>query len=408
MSASARYLRSLLLSTLLLLGVVAIFNALVDPYGVFRLINRDGFNRIKSQAGQRAEMFKRHGAERMRPNALILGNSRAEIGFDPQSPAWPETTRPIFNLALPGKGVYSALDEFTRVLSHTTPKLVVVGLDFLDFRVDPTAQDDQVSERADRLGWLRERVFALFTINALADSLATLKAQYESYPTSLRDDGFNPMRDYVGIARREGYYTMFRQRDQENGKAYARGSKSIYLPDGRPSPEFRAVERIIAIAGGAGIQIRFVIYPVHAHTLVLLHKAGLWPAFEEWKRELVKRMDGARSGMNVELWDFSGFSPYADESVPLPSDTTSEMRWYWEAGHFKKSLGDALLARIFDGQAEHPQWGRPLTAGNTEEHLQRQRVARDEYENMHASEVADLAGLVPPTGPGFGSSHNPR
>lgn len=394
MSAAQRYLRYLLLSTLALLGVVSIFNLLVDPYGMFRVISIDGFNRIKSQAGQRAELFKRDGAERMRPNALILGNSRAEIGFDPQSPVWPETMRPIFNLALPGKGVESALDEFTHVLEYKTPKLIVVGIDFLDFRVDPATPDDSVPVRHDRLQWLRERVFALLTLSALADSLATIKAQHEPYPTSLRDDGFNPMRDYVGIARKEGYNAMFLQRDQENAKAYARGSKSIYLSDGRPAWEFRAVGKIIGVANRAGIRVRFVIYPVHAHTLVLFHQTGLWPAFEAWKRELVVRVDGATPGANVELWDFSGFSPFADENVPPPGDTTSEMRWYWEAGHFKKSLGEALLARIFDPQASPLEWGRRLTASNLEEVLRWQRAARDEYEDSHSKEISELAGLV--------------
>jgi hypothetical protein len=399
MSAATRYLGFLLSATLAILGAVAVFNLLVDPYGLFHVVNRDGFNRIKSQAGQRAEMFKRHGVERMRPNALVLGNSRAEIGFDPQSSAWPSSLRPVFNLALPGTSVDSALDEFSHVLEFATPKFVIVGLDFLDFRVDPSVADDPPPARNGRWHWFRERLSALLTINALADSLATLKAQRDPYSTGLSEAGFNPMRDYVGIARREGYHAMFRQRDWETAKSYARGSKTIYLPDGRPAPEFLAVERIIATAGQAGIPIRLVIYPVHAHALVLIHQAGLWPAFEAWKRELVIRVDGARFA-NVELWDFSGFTPYADESIPPPGDKTSEMRWYWEGGHFKKSLGDALLARIFGGSAEHPAWGRQLTARNLDEQLQQQRAARDEYEILHAAEVRNLSLLAPLAGAG--------
>ena len=406
MSAAARYLRSLLFSTLALLGLVATFNLLVDPYGLFRVVNFDGFNRIKSQAGQRAEMYKRTGAERMRPKTLILGNSRAEIGFDPQGFDWPVSMRPVFNLALPGSGVDSALEEFTHVLEYTTPKVIIVGLDFLDFRVDPGTLDDPLPAPIDRLRWWRERFSALLTINALADSLATLKAQHDPYPTSLSDVGFNPMRDYVGIARKEGYYAMFRQRDQENAKSYARGSKTIYLADGRPASEFRAVEKIIDIASGAGIQIRFLIYPVHAHALVLFHRAGLWPAFEAWKRELVKRVDGARAGANVELWDFSGFSQYAVENIPPPGDTKSEMHWYWEAGHFKNSLGEVMLTNIFKSGASQAEWGRRLTTGNLEDHLQDQRAARDEYERSHSAEVAELADLVGTMSSTSGPSRN--
>ena len=370
MPAAARYLRTLLLSTVVLLGAVATFDLSVDPYGLFNIVDRDGFNRIKSQAGQRAEVYKRNGAERMRPNALILGNSRAEIGFDPASPAWPVARRPVFNLALPGGGVDSALDELRHALTFTTPKLVVVGLDFLDFRVDATASGEHRPAPTDPLRWWRERLSALFSLNALADSLATLRAQQDPYATGLDAAGFNPMRDYAGIARREGYHAMFRQRDRENAKSYARGAKNIYFADGRPAPEFRSVEEFIDIARSTGMELIFVIYPVHAHTLVLVEKSGLWPAFEEWKRELTQRVARAPAGANVELWDFSGFSRYAIEAVPPAGDIKLEMRWYWEAGHFKSALGDAMLTNIFNLGAVQQDWGRRLTVGNVDEHLQ--------------------------------------
>ena len=339
-------------------------------------------------------MYKRNGAERTRPHALILGNSRAEIGFDPKSPAWPASTRPVFNLALPGGGINAALDELSQVLTYTQPKLIVVGLDFLDFRIDPAAPADSPPADVDRLRSWRERLSALLSIDALADSIATIKAQRDPYPSSLDVDGFNPMRDYVGIARREGYSSMFRQRDHENAKSYVLGPKTIYRADHLPTSEFRAVERMIEIAHGAGAQLRFVLYPVHAHTLVLFRQAGLWPAFEAWKRELALRVDGAPPGTDVELWDFSGFSPFAVEDVPPPGDTKREMRWYWEAGHFKSSLGDVVLASLLGSPAVQPRLGRRLSARDLEEHLQSQRLELAEYERTHAREVADLAALV--------------
>ena len=80
---------------------------------------------------------------------------------------------------------------------------------------------------------LRRTCSALLTLNALADSLATIKAQHEPYATSLTDAGFNPKWDYVGVARREGYFAMFRQRDQENALAYVRGPKTVFQAGGR-------------------------------------------------------------------------------------------------------------------------------------------------------------------------------
>lgn len=388
------YLWAWLWWTVLLLGSVVAVNIVIDPYGLFRVVDVPGVNRVKSQASERGSLFKHVSLERMHPRGLILGNSRAEIGFDPESPAWPLWARPAFNLALPGAGMAAVTGDFARALRGTTPKLVVVGLDFLDFRVDPSSDDsfNVPAPGADPSVDLRGRVSALLTMNALADSLATVKAQHEPYPTSLTEAGFNPKLDYVGIARREGYYALFRQREQENALAYVRGAKSIYQSGGRPAPAFDAVENIIAIAREHSITLRFVIYPYHAHTLVLFHLTGLWPAYEDWKRELAGRIEAARGTLDVELWDFTGFSPYADERVPPPGDTRTELRWYWEAGHFKKSLGDLLLADIFDGEGK--RWGSRLTKAGLQAHLQKQREARDDYERSRPDDLDELRRLV--------------
>jgi hypothetical protein len=379
-----------------LLAAVAAVNLLVDPYGLFRIVDIAGVNRIKSQAGERAALFKFTGLERMRPASLVLGNSRAEIGFDPESPAWPESARPAFNLALPGAGVSAVAGDFARALHDTRPRLVVVGLDFLDFRVDPSSDEsfNAQSVDPDPVRKIRERAGALLTLNAFADSLATIKAQRDPHATSLTDAGFNPKLDYIGVARREGYFAMFRQRDQENALAYLRGPKSIFQSDGRPGPGFDAVDHIIALARSNSIKLRFVIYPYHMHTLTLFHLTGLWPAYENWKRELVTRVDAAQSTMDVELWDFTGLSPYAGEPVPRPGDTRTELQWYWEAGHFKKSLGDLLLVNMFDGRPDEGQRGHRLTGQNLDEQLRNQHDSLDEYERSHPEDAADLARLV--------------
>ena len=397
MSAISRYLRAWTLATLLLLAAVAAINLLVDPYDIFRAVDADGFNRIKSQASQRTQLFKRTNVERMRPNALILGNSRAEVGFDPDSRAWPDAARPVFNLAAPGSGPMDALAEFQRVETFGDPKLLLVGVDFVDFRTDSSKRSDPAPASAppeSRWKIVRDRLSALLTTDALIDSLSTIKAQRDSNSPRLTTAGFNPMRDYVVIAGREGYYSMFRQRNQENARNYARGYKSIYRADGRPAPEFDAIARLLSAAHKRNVAVRLIIYPYHAQTLVLFHQAGLWDAFEDWKLELVKVVQSAPAGADVELWDFSGFAPYADERVPAPEDTASKLRWYWEAGHFKSALGDLALARIFDKRADDDPWGRRLSPSTIAAQLAELRAARDDYERAHPAEVADLATLV--------------
>ncbi len=396
MPAAARYLLAWVGSTLLLMGAVAAVNLVVDPYGLFRIVDIPGFNQIKSQAGERAALFKHTAVARMRPASLVLGNSRAEIGFDPESPAWPKEARPAFNLGLPGASIVAVAGEFDEALRTASPKLAIVGLDFLDFRVVPASDEhfEPSPADADPIRDLRQRASALLTLNALADSLATIKAQRDPYATSLTAAGFNPKRDYVGVARREGYFAMFRQRDQENALAYVRGPKSVFQAGGQPSPGFGAVDHIIALARTRGVALRFVLYPYHAHTLMLFELTGLWPAYEDWKRELVRRVDAARGSMDIELWDFTGFSSYTGERVPRPGDTRTELQWYWEAGHFKKSLGDQMLVNMFGGKESTGHWGRRLTGANLEENLQLARAERDDYGQSNEGDLRELTELV--------------
>lgn len=137
MQPAARYLWTWVVLTLTLLGAVAAVNLIVDPYGLFRIVDVPGFNRIKSQAGERAAVFKRAGVARIQPTTVILGNSRAEIGFDPDSPAWPEHARPVFNLALPGAGVAAVAGEFAGALRGTSPGSSSSDWTFWTFALSP-------------------------------------------------------------------------------------------------------------------------------------------------------------------------------------------------------------------------------------------------------------------------------
>jgi hypothetical protein len=141
-----RYLLFWALLTGLIILAVAVFNLVVDPYGLFRLVDRPGFNSIKPKAGVHGAMAKAYQVLRMQPRGLILGNSRSEVGLDPEYWAWPQNARPVFNLALPGTGTQTTLNYLQHALANSkkagVPKLelVVWGIDFMDFLVDATVQ----------------------------------------------------------------------------------------------------------------------------------------------------------------------------------------------------------------------------------------------------------------------------
>jgi hypothetical protein len=399
------YLRHWLVWTCAIVAVSVTTSLLVDPYGLYRIVEVEGLNSFKSRASQHGRQFKIALLERHKPAAIVLGNSRAEVGFDPQHPGFARAA-PAVNLALPGTGIDTAA-ELLRHASTVKPlKIAIVGLDFVDARISgkggPLGQENRIDPMAAPLParwWRRlaDHVDTLASIGALHDSLTTLLDNRRQDTPGLTDLGFNPMRDYTAIARRDGYHQLFLQRDRENARNYARGPRNVFVNGTMTSPYLETVRALVETCRKSGIELHLVIYPYHAHILELFHAAALWPSFEQWKRALVDVLQEETAhrgaGTSVQLWDFSGYTAYATERVPPEPDRQTQMLWYWEAGHFKKELGDLMLHRILGrqgGAAGHDAFGAILNDTTIEGHLARIREERDLYRRAHADEVLAL------------------
>ncbi|HZL25233.1 MAG TPA: hypothetical protein VFC39_01745 [Acidobacteriaceae bacterium] len=159
--------------------MVVATNLVVDPYGFYRWFNAPGFNTIKPRAGQQIVRNKAHGIVFRKPNAIILGNSRSEIGFDPHAAAWPPGMR-VFNSGIPGGGTQTAVQFMEFALKQGDVKLAVIGIDFLDFLANPTSaspESNNTSGRSismDLAAELDDARTAIFSTDALSDSILTV------------------------------------------------------------------------------------------------------------------------------------------------------------------------------------------------------------------------------------------
>ncbi len=395
----------------------ALVNLVVDPYGMYDFVMKRGLNEIKPYAEANGFMTKAYQAQRVKPRTLILGNSRAEYGFNPESYAWPQALQPVYNLALSGTGPITSLSSLKYAAAVKKPVTVVQGVDFMDFLVsedaDPHRAEAEPLPMDRRLlvtetgrsnpDYLLPRVKDFFatvlSLDALMDSIGTINAQHNPYAADLTDHGFNPMHDYEGFAKHEGYYAIFRQRDQENVRAYLRRPKNIYSGEKTSSPQLELLRRIISVCRDQNAELMLVIYPYHAHMLEIFHDTGLWPVFEEWKRALARIAAEANLGRNVprvQLWDFSGYNAISAEPVPEPGDLTTATRWYWEAGHFKQEFGDVMLQRMFaePDRLADAAIGVKLTPENVEQQIQQIRQQRTWYLAKYGRDALMMRELV--------------
>ena len=397
----ATYLRVWFLALLILLIGAMTLNYWVDPYGLYRSYSDGDW---KPHGATQGELVKPYQVLKHSPRTLILGNSRAEVGFDPEDAAWPESVQPIYNLALPGTGTRVARRLLEHVLAAHSPQTIVLGVDFMDFLVSPDVNkwEPEINKRLlitpDRQinngRWFQmmlDGAVTLASLDAVMHSIDTVRVHGKSEVAHLTAAGFNPMHDYSRIARNEGYFNLFRQRDIENIRAYQKRPKNLFSRGTHTSPAFEDVTAILDVARAHGVQVEVVIYPYHANLLEIFRISNCWDLFEGWKRELAHRI-AAHNPVQATLWDFSGYHHFARETVPLADDKQTVVHYYWEAGHFKKELGHQILARL-SGQGE-PTFGMALTPANVNAHLLTIRQDGMKYRLERSVDITQLEELV--------------
>ena len=390
------YFRLVLCFAVSLLVLAGAVSFIVDPYGLYDEIVIEGFNAKKPRAYTHRRLVKQRRALRLAPTTVVFGNSRLDVGIDPDSPNWPEDLRPVFNLAIPGEGMGGIVKSYDLIVRRAVPRTIVIGVDFMDFLSADAPIADLTMPLPARLRAGHMAFQALVETHlsqtAVIDSLRTVFLQGDRYAEHMTKAGFNPMRQYLPIVRREGHYAIAHQKNRQYLKAFFGRPSSIFLEDGGDAAPMHELRVLLSDARRRGIEVHMFFYPYHADLLETIWVSGYWTMFEVWKRTVVRIVDEifATSG-RVALWDFAGYNSYSTEPIPARGDTKSDMRWYWEPGHFKSALGQLMIARLFGGGES--DFGFRLSAENIEQRIADVRAARQQYTRARALDVVRIDAL---------------
>jgi hypothetical protein len=381
--------RYLALTGFTILGLTVVSIALcvyVDPY---RMYATDRIAR-KPFVYSQADLAKAYMLERMRPNTLILGNSRVEAGLDPESEDWPDNRRPVFNAAGARVDVFMAWRLLQHDIAIKPPQLVVLGLDFPDFvarAATGRSEPPRASEARLLVGrdgrpnpgrglqlW-KDFFTTTLTRRAIADSIATLYLRNRAAEPTMTRAGFNPAPDYGVLLHRSGSEAIFSHYDAIYRARYRASAVSYFYTPLR-NVQFRALANIVKLAKQYDIRLIVFIPPYHSRYLEILHETGFWSSFEAWKRALVETVDDAAGNRRdlVLLYDFSDYDDISGERVPQPGDTQAEMRWYRDSAHYTRALGDLMIATL---TGAGPVLGQELNDDTLQADLQRIRDDRD-------------------------------
>ena len=385
-----KYLSTYFTSFAIVLFSIAIFNWFIDPFGMHWSPHVEGINQVKPEAGKRSRITKVYQVNKIKPQILIIGNSRVEMGLDPNNKHF--AGRTVYNQGIPGAGISMQVDyAIDAIKNNDSIEQLLVGVDFLDFLLSEeevikfrTKLKTQASyafrltsedkDSFSSLARYKEKLAMIFSLDAFSASINTI-FQQSSMASSINPYGFNNALSYIAIMNSEGIKPLFRQKLQEISTRLASKHWSIKAQEATPySPTFVHLGRLIKIAQSKNINIVFFINPYHSSYLHTIAEQGQWTNFQLWKQTLVQYLNQMQ-GSNFNLWDFSGGSNFVNESVPIAT-YKKQMQWFWEPAHYRKELGDIMLNNMLN-ETETQSLGIQLTIDNIENIIRLQQTALD-------------------------------
>jgi hypothetical protein len=423
-----------------MIAAIASLNLVVDPFGMYWLVDLEGFNAYKPAVDHRVRLVKAYDVRRLRPQGIILGTSRSHLGLRPAHDGWDPTAKPVYNLAFDGATTKEMYQYLLHAHAMRPLRQVVLGLDTYHATLAPaTTRPDFDPHLLDSPGVLalpsliRADLKVFTSLDALRASLATVRSQRDREPLWFAPDG---QRLGEVFFRRAGEHfeqlgprEYFKEIDRlevgfkREGQlaANARGPGRTAQPATAASEtSLDYIRRIVAFCRAQSVDLRIFIAPEHAHQLEITAAIGEWATLENAKRALVQLLaeDAARhpGAPPIPLWDFSGYSSVTTEALPEPG-SRAEMGFYWDSSHFKDVVGDLVLDRLFGlshpRRPVPPDFGVRLTPATIEPALAQLRAAQLAYGRSNPQDVAWIRSLVDgspsdPRGPGVVAVSQPR
>jgi len=379
-----RYLAIFCACVLAPLALVSAVNYRVDPY-LLHQWDTPLVQRLRPTYEKLAVWGKTYAVARYRPAVVYIGNSRTEMGLPTGVHALFEG-KSVFNSAVSGASIGDAilLAEHAARVSHVDT--MVWGIDAPSFSLElGSAGVEPALTEGGPAFFARRALLNIkrgLTVDMTRDTWRILSGSYDG--ACLSSLALHGQRDQSCITSRNhgwaGTARAFTPRLQEFGDGL-----------GPTAPALQAFDTSVGKLCRGGTRLRLYINPTHALTLDALYWRGKWDAMQQWQRDLAQ-MAGRyrRQGCDVRVYDFSGFNSITSEPIPQVTGAR-EMRYYWEASHYRDNVGRFILARLFGGAPRPPaDFGVELTESGIAAHHAAMRAARERYHAQHADETAYL------------------
>lgn len=361
------YLPVFFATLLALLATHALLCWYVDPYAIYRDVRVEPVKPYPLDLFYTLRLTKAHQLEQIKPDIVILGSSRAAM-LEPLALKDGESI--AYNAAMPGLTAREMLAYFRHAVAVRQPRHMLVVLDYDAFVADAAPFRIGFDERrlavdaADLQmpGRLRRHYAdignTLFSSSTLRNVVKVLFDKESSGNTYYSDGTWSPN------ARGRATQPLVEV-------AYGRMVKQYFdeLSAERPVADLACLQSLVAESYDRGIDVAFVIAPVHGMLLTMYGYAGHERARQQWQRDVVQLVEDEARRRGHAPFPVWGFEDNDAIVQPLRVIAEGGEPAFQDGLHMSVAFGRHVLQEV-RGRAAGPLYGRRLTGQNMPDYLQ--------------------------------------
>ena len=346
-----QFLFACLFATVGFISLIAAFNWLVNPYRLYFKNSQPTQSDKKPRPEQLQQEIRSSLLLRSNADTIIFGNSMMEIGVNPESQVLSKQGYRVFNMGIAGFTLGSSTAGLLPALNRNAPKNAIIAASFSDYLMQgpsmaPTAIASYAPSAYDHVRLL---TLSLLSGETTLDSFKTLTINRRTYPQTITAYGHNPMLDYKGHVANSGYRVVFNTANLRIHESFQKFQSVDHRKQGKTAKSLDELRSLVKVLQSKGTSVTIVINPLHIDYIASINKFQLTNQFEQWKRDLAQ----FSSEEKVAVIDFGCQGQALAEPIPALGDRRSEMNGYWDAQHFKPSLGDQMVVMALNPASAH-------------------------------------------------------
>ena len=353
--------------TLAISSVIVTLCIIADPYEIWHIYSRQGFN-LYSVKGRKVERLTKplnFILHNKNSQTIIFGSSRADFAMNPKH--WENLTgRKTYNFAVTNTTVY----EMRRYLEYSATndknlQEIILCVDFYSFVDTPEEDILKILPYKDEKTF-EESLPSLSNVQKVLFSWDAIKDSYNNCKQNSKKMYDYPCHNLDGKYSEKHIENLYGKDNSKFFKIFNFWKKKINFSEvALKNSAFEDFQKIVELCAKNNLKLHVCILPLYPVQYECFNDC--WNIYEEWKIRLSE---------TAPIYDFT----YFDKDLIQPEN-------FWDSSHAKLIIGDKILNSI---HSEKLEFGEIVTPENVKQHNKKILRQRKIWRKNHLTEIKQL------------------